>query len=173
MDENVLALEKRREILNQIEKFPGTYLREIEKALHISVGVLQYHLNLMEDKEIISSISDGYRKRFFLKKEISYSDKKIFSVLTLKTPRKIIVFLLLNPKATYQELLGQFNFTKPALSFHLKKLLKSKIIEKAKKERQNIYWVTDEEKIGEVLINYKSNFTDEIVDSFVDVWTKI
>lgn len=173
MDQDVLALAKRREILSYIDKFPGTYLRDIEKALNISVGVLQYHLNFMEEKGVISSIFDGYRKRFFIKKEVSYSDRKILTILRLKTLRKIVVFLMLNPNSTYKEILSQFNFTKPALTFHLKKLIKAGIIGKGKKERENIYWVNNPKEISRVLSDYKSSFTDGIVDGFMDVWTKI
>ena len=91
----------------------------------------------------------------------------------MKTPRRIIIFLLQNPDSTFKEVLGQFNFTKGALSFHLKRLLRASIILKGKMERESIYKVADEDHIGQVLMTYRYGIMDEALDNFIDTWTKI
>jgi len=173
MDADVLALSRRRLIFEHISKFPGTYLREMEKDLDVSVGDLQYHLLQLEKSGIIFSHEEANRKRYFAADKVRYSDREILAVVKLRTSRRIVMFLLGNPDSTFREILAQFDFTKGALSFHLKRLLKRGIILKGKREKENIYKVADEDKVGAVLVTYQTSLMDEALDGFLDTWTKI
>lgn len=173
MHEDLLALSRRRKIFKFISKFPGTYLREMEKALSLSVGDLQYHLRQLEKGGLISSHEEGRRKRYFVSDEVRFIDRKILSLMRMKTPRRIVMFLLTNPESSFKEILAEFNFTKGALSFHLKRLLKADILIKGKREKENTYKIADEERISQILITYRSSIIDEALDGFIDVWTKI
>lgn len=173
MDEDILALSRRRTIFEYISKFPGTYLREMEKELSLSLGDLQYHLRQLEKANVISPLTEGKRKRYFVSDEVRYFDRKVLSVIRMKTPRRIVMFLLLHPDSSFKEILAEFNFTKGALSFHLKRLLKAGIIKKGKRENESIYNIQDAERISQILITYRSSIVDEAMDGFIDVWTKI
>jgi predicted transcriptional regulator len=145
----------------------------MEKALSLSLGDLQYHLQQLEKANLISSHDDGRRKRYFVKAEVNYFDREVLSFVKIRTSRNIIIFLLLHPDSSFKEILGQFHFTKGALSFHLKKLLHANIITKTKREKETIYRIKDENAISQVLITYQSGIVDETVSGFIDVWTKI
>jgi predicted transcriptional regulator len=173
MDHELLTLSRRKMIFQQISKYPGTYLREMEKTLSLSLGDLQYHLQQLEKANLISSHDDGRRKRYFVKAEVNYFDREVLSFVKIRTSRNIIIFLLLHPDSSFKETLGQFHFTKGALSFHLKKLLHANIITKTKREKETIYRIKDENAISQVLITYQSGIIDETVSGFIDVWTKI
>jgi predicted transcriptional regulator len=173
MDHELLTLSRRKMIFQQISKYPGTYLREMEKTLSLSLGDLQYHLQQLEKANLISSHDDGRRKRYFVKAEVNYFDREVLSFVKIRTSRNIIIFLLLHPDSSFKEILGQFHFTKGALSFHLKKLLHANIITKTKREKETIYRIKDENAISQVLITYQSGIIDETVSGFIDVWTKI
>lgn len=168
-----MALSRRREIYDYILKSPGTYIREMERALSLPMGDLQYHLHKLEEGGIVSSQKEGKRKRFFVNHIVRYQDREIISVLRLKTPRRIVLFLLSSPNSTFKEILSRFSFTKGALSFHLKKLSKAGILQKNKRESESIYSIVDENRISGILIKYKSSILDETMDSVIDVWTKI
>jgi predicted transcriptional regulator len=173
MDHELLTLTRRKMIFQQISKYPGTYLREMEKALSLSLGDLQYHLQQLEKADLISSHDDGRRKRYFVKAEVNYLDREILSFVKLRTTRTIIIFLLLHPDARFKEILAEFHFTKGALSFHLKKMLQANIIVKSKQENETIYRIRDEDAVGHVLITYQAGIIDETVSGFIDTWTKI
>ncbi len=168
-----LALSRRRKIFEHISEHPGTYLREMERTLELSVGDLQYHLQQLEKSELISPHDDGKRKGYFVNQDVQFIDRAMLSVLKLKTPRRIVTFLLLNPDSSFKEILAEFTFTKGALSFHLKRLTKAGMLEKSKLENNNIYSIVDEERVSQMLITYSSGIMDEALDSFIDVWTKI
>lgn len=173
MEEKALELENRRNIYQYILKYPGTYLREMQKGLGMQVGVLEYHLNYLEKKEIISSQMDGYRKRYYSREEISHSDKGIIALLRQKVPRRVVVHLMLNPGASFQEVLGEFKISKSTLSFHLKKLVQNSVIEEKKEGRTKIYKVVDEERTARIIITYKASFVDDVVDRFVEAWLEL
>lgn len=172
MDYEALGLARRRKIYNHIAEHPGTYLREMEKALGLSVGDLQYHLLQLEKAELISSQDDGRYKHYFTR-NVSVPDREVLSIIKLRTPRRIVIFLLVHPDASFKEILARFPFTKGALSFHLKKLARAGIITSVRREKEHCYRVRDAVRISQVLVTYQSGFLDEAVDGFVDLWTKL
>ena len=173
MEDDLLALSRRRRIFEHVQNNPGTYIREMEGALSLSLGDLQYHLGQLEKGELVTTHDDGRRKNYFAAEQVKFIDRKILAVVRMKTPRKIILFLLLKPNSSFKEILAEFNFTKGALSFHLKRLLKADIIVRGKRERESIYKIVDEERIGQVLITYRSGIADDALDGFIDTWTRI
>ncbi|HWR62807.1 MAG TPA: hypothetical protein VN365_00200, partial [Candidatus Thermoplasmatota archaeon] len=86
----------------------------MEKTLSLSLGDLQYHLQQLEKAELISSHDDGRRKRYYVKTEVNIFDREILSFVKMRTPRRIIIFLLLHPESSFKELLAEFHFTKGA-----------------------------------------------------------
>ena len=173
MDHELLNLSRRKMIFNQISQYPGTYIREMEKTLSLTMGDLQYHLQQLEKADLISSHDDGRRKRYFVKNEVNYFDREILSFIKMRTPRRIIIFLLLHPESSFKETLAEFHFTKGALSFHLKKLIKANIVINTKREKEMIYRIKDENRISQILIAYQSGILDEALNGFIDLWTKL
>jgi len=173
MDHELLNLSRRKTIFQYISQHPGTYIREMEKELSLSLGDLQYHLQQLENGELISSHDDGRRKRYFVKQEVKYIDRELLSFIQMKTPRRIIVFLLLHPQSSFREILAEFPFTKGALSFHLKKMMKANIIIPTKREKETIYAIAEEERIRQLLITYKASILDDTLNGFIDLWTKL
>jgi predicted transcriptional regulator len=145
----------------------------MEKTLSLTMGDLQYHLQQLEKADLISSHDDGRRKRYFVKNEVNYFDREILSFIKMRTPRRIIIFLLLHPESSFKEVLAEFHFTKGALSFHLKKLIKTNIVINTKREKEMIYRIKDENRISQILIAYQSGILDEALNGFIDLWTKL
>lgn len=173
MDHELLTLSRRKMIFRHISKYPGTYLREMEKTLSLSLGDLQYHLQQLEKAELISSHTEGRRKRYFVKNEVNYFDREILSIVKMRTQRRIIIFLLLHPESSFKEILSEFRFTQGALSFHLKKLVNANIVIPAKREKETIYKIKDEDRISQLLITYQSGILDDVLNGFIDIWTKL
>ncbi len=145
----------------------------MEKTLSLTLGDLQYHLQQLEKAELISSHDDGRRKRYYVKTEVNIFDREILSFVKMRTPRRIIIFLLLHPESSFKELLAEFHFTKGALSFHLKKLVHANLVIPAKREKETIYKIKDEGKISQILITYQSGILDETLNGFIDIWTRL
>lgn len=169
----MLVLKSRRNIFGHISSNPGTYLREMETELGLSVGDLQYHLGQLEKGGLVKIHDDGRRKGYFVASEIPYFDRQLISIIRMRTPRHIIIFLLTHPDATFNEILANFNFTKGALSFHLKRLVRADMVMKGRKERESTYRINEPERVSALLITYRASISDDVLDGVVDLLARI
>ncbi len=170
MEEDVLELENRRRIYQLLLKYPGMYLREMEKELGLAVGVLEYNLSYLEKKEILMVEREGNRKRYFIREGFSWGDKITVGLLRQEIPRRIVIFLMLNENASFQDVLAQFKISKSTLSFHMKKLTEANIVGSEKDGRTTNYRVLDPDNTARVILTYKASFLDVVVDRFAEVW---
>ena len=173
MEKDPLSLETRRRIFQFISDRPGTYIREIERELAMQFGLIQYHLGILEDMKLLTSVDDGFRKRYYVSHEVGKVDREMLSVLKLKTPRRIALYLIQNGNSTFDGILSQFEFTKSALSFHMKKLLMSGIVRENRSGSGTTYEIADVDEVVRIIITYRSTFLDNVVDSFVDSWLQM
>jgi len=173
MEEEVLELENRRKIYQLVSKYPGMYLREIEKEIGLSIGVLEYHLSYLEKKEILSVEREGHRKRYFIREDVSFGDKATIALLRQEIPRRIVIHLMLNPDSSFQDVLAQFNISKSTLSFHMKKLTSQELVLTEKVGRETYYKVGDPEDTARIILTYKASFLDSVVDRFAEIWEGI
>ena len=94
--ENILKLEKRREIYNFILENPGLHLREISRRINISFGGLRHHLDILKKQELIITKDDLKYTRYYATQKVGKNDREILNLLRQDVPRKII-YLLLTP----------------------------------------------------------------------------
>jgi predicted transcriptional regulator len=66
--DDVLGQETRASIYNIIKENSGIHFRDLCRALNKKMGVVQYHLGLLEKSSYIRSVRDGRYKHFFLQK---------------------------------------------------------------------------------------------------------
>ena len=170
---DALELDTRRKIFQHVSKKPGAHLRSMEGDLNLAVGQLEYHLSYLIKAGLLSIEDDGFRKGYFVSSEISHSDKPVISILRQKVPRRIIIFILLNPGCSFQELTKEFGVSKSTMSFHLKKLVTNNILVKEKSGRQNVFKVSDPDYLAKLILTYKESFVDRVVDRFASAWVEL
>lgn len=168
-----LELDIRKKIFDFISKYPGCYMREIQKKLDIPTGQLEYHLTYLKDHELIADKKSGDKRRYFVDDEVDYPDREIISIVRQEKCRKILLILLKKKEMGFSELHERFSTSKSTLSFHLKKLIDKGMIEAEKRGRRKYYSCNNKERIAQVLITYKESFLDEAVDRFVDTWLEM
>jgi predicted transcriptional regulator len=176
MAENVLELETRREIFDLIKKLPGLHMREISRKLDMSIALVEYHLNYLEDNEVINAITEGGYKRYYHEDidgedtgpKIGYGDRRILGLLRQKIPLQITLFLLKNKQASLTQLSDELRMSPSKLSFHLKKLLKYKIVRKIKRNEGRGFSLEEERKILRLLIVNKP--PEDMLEEFSDLW---
>ncbi len=173
MEGDILELENRRLIYQLISKYPGMYLREIEKNLGLAVGVLEYHLSHMVKNEILTVEEDGNRIRYFVTGGVNYGDKNTIGLLRQKIPRRVVLYLMLNPNVKFKDVLEQFEVSKSTLSFHIKKLVDAHLVEATKEGRETSYEVIDPETVARIILTYKASFLDSLVDRFAETWLEM
>lgn len=170
MKEDYLALDTRKKIFELISSSPGLHKREIARELKMSLSTVDYHLHYMEKRKIVFAKRDGKYKRYFAAEKTELEDKRIMPLLRQETPRRIIIFLLQNPRAIHKEICREVKKSPSTVSFHLKKLVENGIIEEISLGKEKAYVVKNPDKVADLIITYKSTFLDKAVDKFVNAW---
>lgn len=168
-----LDLENRKRIYGYVSMYPGAYLREIQKEIGLEVGVLEYHLNHLEDGGLLSSEMDGRLRRFYVSEEVAFVDRKLLGLMRQRIPRSIAIKILVDTKVSFDDLREEVSVSKSTLSFHLGKMRSLGMLNEAREGRKTYYSMADEDEVARILITYKSSFLDDLVDRFAEVWMEL
>lgn len=117
----------RMQIYNLIKNDPGIYFREICDRLGLSIGTVQYQLDLLVKKGIVTVRQDGRYKRFFEAEKYAETEMRIISFLKHPTTRHILVALQASP-CTHKELTGLLGISSQALTWQMNRLKKTGFI---------------------------------------------
>lgn len=169
MDE-ALNLENRRKIYRYVSSHPGTYLREMERELGLQTGVLSYHLDYMERRQILKTQNDGYRKRYFPADRFHLRDRRTISVLMQPAPRRILISILINGPSTFNQLLKEISCAKSTLSYHLGRMTRHELLVVEKREKESWYSIKDPDATADLLIALRESLECDNVDRFVKIW---
>lgn len=168
------ALEQatRHKIFTFIEGKPGCHVRDVERSLALPFGTVAYHLHYLERSALVTIVQDGGYRRYYASRQMGVRDKEVLAVLRRRVPRRIAAFLLVKPRATYEDLKGEFGLSASTLHYHLDTLLSRRVIEAQREGRVIRYRAASPEELGRILKTYKPSFFDDVVDRFVDTWVQ-
>lgn len=167
--DEILENERRRKVYETIKKNPGLYVRQLQRIMGIPLSSLEYHLNYMARRHVILEEKSEHYTRYYSKSLVA-EDKKVLSVLRQKTMREIVMIILVSKKSKYHFIVQTLKLPSSTVSFYLKYLFDNHIVERTKIGYENIYTLTDEDRIAKVLITYQSSFLDKIVDKWASTW---
>jgi predicted transcriptional regulator len=168
MSEEILDLETRKKIYTLLIRNPGLNLSTIASQLQMSVTLADYHLNFLEEHELIVVEKEGGYKRYYIKGKVSGEEKKILSLLQQDLPLNIILLLLKTPGLRPKDLKDSLGISPALLTYYLKKLVKYNIINELVSEVKNQYVVSNQHLIMKLLISYKSNV---LLTRFNQTWS--
>jgi predicted transcriptional regulator len=149
----VLSQQTRNSIYNIIRMDEGVHFRKICRDTGKKMGVVQYHLSVLEKEGFIRSVKDGRYKCFFTKRrncvdalpvdelpyELRVLRESIITAIKRKTPKLIIGALMECETISHQELAKICDVTPQAITFHAQKLENSGIIVSFREGRQKFY----------------------------------
>jgi predicted transcriptional regulator len=173
MEEKIpaLELETRKKIFQLILKSPGLHFRELQRRSGLVTGELQYHLDYLKKRSLVTEDKDRDYSRFFVIDKLDEKEKKILSFLRQSTIRKIIFFVMENPKCNHKTITGKVGISPSTASWHLKRLVEAELLKDSHKGRESYFVVSNPELIAKLLIRYRRSFLDTIVDTFIASWT--
>lgn len=166
----LLELETRRKIHEHITRVPGLHMRALQRELELPLGTVEYNLRQMELAGLIVARNEGRRKAYFPGSDLDRRDRDVLYWLRQKTPCRITVVVLDAPGITFKDLKGEVPVSPSTLSWHLQKLVPAEILRAEAFKRTKRYWVTDPERVRNVLVTYHKTFGDEVVDRFSEAF---
>lgn len=170
--EKVLENEHRRTIYNFVKENPGLHMRELQRRLKIPLSTLEYHLDYLERKEILSLEDDRRYCRYFADKH-TYEEKTLFSALRQKRLREIILLVLSEERVCFKELSREMMIADSTLSHYLGFLVEKGILVKERIGAETCYMVKSEESVVKSLLCYKTSFVDKLVDHVLSVFLDV
>jgi len=169
----ILENENRRKIYQIIESNPGIHLRALERRLDIPLSTIDYHLNYMVRRKIISrepsQNGDGRLTRYYTQ-PFDDHEKRILAALRQKRFREIVFYILQQQNAGFKTLHDQFPLPRSTLSFYLNYLVDHEILVRERVGYEYQYTVKDVDRVAKILIAYRSSFIDRVVDKAMNAW---
>lgn len=162
----LLELDLRKKIYFLVKKHSGCHFRELERKSKIPAGTLRYHLDFLVKHSLLRREKQGNNLRYFFI-PLQSENSLLLGMLRQKSLRSIILFILQNKKATHRSLVEFTHLSPSTVSWHLKKLIKEKII----LQENNFYSLAVfEEEIIKLLISYRESFLDSLVNKTIEMW---
>ena len=120
----------RQQIYNTIEQNEGIHLREICRLLDKKMGVIQYHIYVLESANLINSLKDGRYKRFFVNHQDSPAKQVIISLLQRETTAKILNLIFQNngDGISHSAISKELDSSSQAVTWHIQKLMDADVI---------------------------------------------
>lgn len=166
MDEAVLELETRRRVYAQVTERPGSYLRELQRALDMPMGMLEYHLGRLEGAGLVT-VLQAENKRFF-PADMPRLDKRYLALLRQDACRRIVLVLLAARGATRAQIAERTAIPPSTVSYYLAKLVDAEVVAVAKDGRENRYALVDGQRTHALLVLHRPTLLDRVLDAFLD-----
>jgi len=153
---NVLENTNRVNIYGFVSSNPGTYPNEIIKKMEINKGVVEYHLRMLEEQNMIVSHKTDGKIHYFLN-ESTYVEKEKVALVALKneTHRRIISVILNCGQITHETLAEKIGVSAPTINWHIRHLKEQGIVRSDTNGRYMAYSIDRGYK--ELLHNYRTD----------------
>ncbi|MDG6926642.1 MAG: winged helix-turn-helix transcriptional regulator [Nitrososphaerota archaeon] len=130
-----------RRILDYITSQPGVHLRQICRELGLAMGDVQYHVHRLERDGLVTSVRRGLYRFFYPAALFGERQKDILGMLSLDTPRELLMSIVEAPGQGQDELARAISVTQPTVSWHLRRLVDLGIVERQQSGRSVTYRV--------------------------------
>ena len=169
--------EKRRKLLTKIiEKNPGIQFRDIMRQTKLKNGVLSHHLRILEKTESIQVERAPQQTRFY-PRNFSEEESKVAKALRRKTPRDIILTLMLNDVKDndkngieFSQIVDSISKSPSTVSIYLSQLLKDRIVKMTLGyDHKKRYHLLNKKLIDRLIEDHKPGRLDKSVSGFEDM----
>ena len=126
---NVLKNTNRDRIYGFISSNPGTYPNEIIKETGLNKGVVEYHIRMLEEQNMIISHKTRGKSHYFLNAS-TYGEKEKVLLAALKNERhrRIILEILNSEHITHETLAERIGVSAPTINWHIRHLEEQGIV---------------------------------------------
>lgn len=176
---DLLDLDVRRRLFEQVRQYPGLHLRELARALAIDPNHAKYHLQALERAGLVSSKREEGYWRFFPRESgpvgpadtVGAKDKGVLSLLRRPVPLHVTLLLLDRGEATLTDLVNDVRVSISTLHYHLTKMEGAGMLQSEKLGRERRYRLSDRDRMVDQLIRYRP--PDSLVQGFLEAWEQL
>jgi predicted transcriptional regulator len=152
-------------VLQFIQQNPGSHLRKIKNDLGLSMGTIQYHLNLLEKDGKIVSERYNLHRHYFPVGMFGNNEKNVLKILNQETAREILMFIIEKNNPTQTDIVEHAKISAPSVNWQIKRLLEIGLIETINDGKYKRYSIIGN---STYIINLMKNYHPAIWD----IWTE-
>ena len=157
-------MDRKRSVLDIVEKNPGIRFNEIMRISNIRNGTLSHYVKKLEEEKTIQ-LERSPRVTRLYPAGIDPHEAKICKYLTMETQKNIILFLLMKKVATAVEIRNMLKKSPSVISVNLSDLFKEKIIEKQYDIPSNKYSLKNPDEIRGIMKEYYPTVLERLVEN--------
>lgn len=144
-------------VLQYIQESPGCHLRQIKRELAMSMGTIQYHLNLLEKQGKVSAEKHNLHKYYFPIGLFEQNEKDILKILNQETAREILL-IIMEKKPTQTDIANIIKISSASVNWHMKRLIELGLVLEQKDGKFKRYTLgIDTKHIVSLMKNYHPN----------------
>lgn len=174
--DDLLALDARRLVYEQVARYPGLHLSEIARGTVMDVNHVKHHLRYLEKHGLVSSQREGGYWRFYPRREgplgqqeaVGADEKKVLALLRRPLPLHVTLLLLNHEELNHARLSGLTGAAHGTMHYHLKRLEKEGVVESRKEGRERLYSLREKERVLRLLLEHRP--PDRLVAGFLEAW---
>ena len=160
-------------IVKYVNEIPGIRYRELLRLTGLSNGVLSYHLRFLDNSGKIRVSRVNNRVTRYFSYDVSPHESYVIGLLLQETTRKIIMYILENGTCRFNDIMIHTEKVSSTISWHMARLKAANIIKVHKQNEFNYYEIgMDRSILQDLLSKYKTDFTEKIVDDYVDMFNE-
>ena len=125
----------RERIFHAIKASPGLSASDLAKAAGVSWGTTIYHLDVLEQNRMVTSLRKGRHRRYFENGAALSVPKETVAVLQNAVTAQVVSSIKGQPGATQKELASRVGLTPQALHWHLQRLVQVGLVQKVREGR--------------------------------------
>lgn len=158
-------------VLQFIQDNPGCHLRHIKREVKMSMGTVQYHLNLLEKQGKIISESQNFHKYYFPVGLFQQDEREILKVLNQETAREIIMIILEKINPTQAEIARHVGIAPASINWHLKRIEDTGLIEHIQDGKFKKYHLKISSKhVISIMKNYHPNLWSKLSNRLAEMF---
>jgi predicted transcriptional regulator len=157
-------------ILKYVNEIPGIRYRELLRMTGLSNGVLSYHLRFLDNTGRIRVNRVNNRVTRYFSYEVSIQESSVIGLLRQETTRKIIMYILEKETCGFSDIVLHTRKVASTISWHMARLKAANII-KVRKQNEYTYCEIGMDRLilQDLLSKYKTDFTEKVIDNYVNM----
>jgi predicted transcriptional regulator len=171
-EEDLLALDTRRQLYDAVRRYPGIGAREAQRIASTGWGETVYHLERLTDAGLLHRERAGHQDHYFAP-SVPLGDRRLLRLVRSESARHLLLALLETPGRTVPDLVARTGLSAGRLSVHLGRLLESGVVHTGRSGRFRTFELVDRDQVLRLLLTYRESITDHWVEGVLETWSEL
>lgn len=156
----------RTRLASYVESHPGVHFNELERALDLATGQVQYHLRRLQNEGQVVA-EPIYGRTHYYPTRYDEWDRRALALLRRETASDVVALLLRDGSMASGAVAAELDIARSTLSWHLDRLVEQGVVVKRASDGRSFdLAVEDPDRVVRLLRETDPTIADRLVDRF-------